>query len=147
MRQIGSCLPAESKGMDPLAAVELVKSLTDRAIAGEFEQVESADAPDTPALPGYLRREVDGRSIYTRPGAQRYCTQIQLSQEERLLNDAQAQTAPYLAPARAAELLGADPRQLEEALRSRAAAGRGADLARSGLRLDQAAALHRILTS
>ena len=147
MRQIGNCLPAEAKGPDPAAAVELLKALTDRAIAGEFEQVQSADAPDTPALPGYLRRELDGRSIYTRPGAQRYCTHIQLSREERLLNHAQAQTAPFLAPAHAAELLGAEPHDLEEALRSRAAAGRGADLARSGLRMDQAAALHRILTS
>jgi AAA domain/TrwC relaxase len=145
MRQIGVALPAEAKGLDPAAAVAMVESLTDRALAGEFEQVESVSSSEVPALPGHLRREVDGRSVYTRPGAQWYCTRVQLSLEERLLNQAQAQTAPCLGRETAASQLGAQLRELESALRSRAA--RSAEPTGSGLRMDQAAALHHILTS
>jgi hypothetical protein len=146
MRQIGIAIPAEAKGTDPGAAVRLVRDLTDRALASEFELVQRADAPEAPALPGYLRRETDGRSVYTRPGADRYCTQIQLSLEERLLASAGAQSAPFLDAERAAKELGAELAELDATLRSRAAAGRGG-LAGSGLRMDQAAALHQILTS
>ena len=52
--------------------------------------------PEFPATPEYLRRELDGRSVYTRPGSQRYATHVQLSLEERLLQAAQRESAPRL---------------------------------------------------
>jgi hypothetical protein len=147
MRQIGIAIPAEAKGADPAAAVDLITGLTDRALAGEFEQVQSVESPEAVPLPADLRRDIDGRSVYTRPGSQRFCTRVQLSLEERLLGHAEALCAPYLSRENSAQLLGADPDTLEAVLRSRDAAGRGAEVARCGLRLDQAAALHHILTS
>ena len=37
------------------------------------------EAPEWPPLPASLRRELDGRSVYTRPGITRYATAAQLS--------------------------------------------------------------------
>ena len=82
--------------MDPQAAVTLLHVLADRALAGEFEQVVSLEAPAWPPVPACLRRDLDGRSVYTRPGTQRYATRVQMSLEEQLLNQAQRQGAPRL---------------------------------------------------
>ena len=42
------------------------------------------DAPEWPPLPDYLRREdLDGRSVYTRPGTERFATGVQLTLEEQ----------------------------------------------------------------
>ena len=54
--------------MEPAAVVALLHDMTDRALAGEAEQVVCLDAPEWPPTPEYLRRELDGRSVYTRPG-------------------------------------------------------------------------------
>jgi hypothetical protein len=145
-RQLKLCMPAELAAMEPEAAVALVQELAGRAIAGEFEPVVSLDAPEWPVLPAYLRRELDGRSIYTRPGTQVYATRVQLTMEERLLQQAQALGAPTLNREQAAELLGADLGALESVLRERGASARSRGAA-SGLRMDQAAALHYVLTS
>jgi hypothetical protein len=44
MREIADSLPPEARTMDPAAAVALVHDMTDRAIAGEAEQVVCLDA-------------------------------------------------------------------------------------------------------
>ena len=145
MRQIGNALPASN--MEPEAAVALLAELTDQAIASEFGRVVAMEAPEWPALPDYLRREIDGRSVYTRPGIQRYATQAQLSMEDRLLDAARAGTAPHLTREQAARALGADMGALDARLRASAASPRDQALTGSGLRLDQAAALAYTLTS
>ncbi len=148
MKQVGLAMPPEARNLGPAGAVALVQELTDRALAGEFEPVAELTRPEFPATPDYLRRELDGRSVYTRPGAVRYATHVQLSLEERLLQAAQRETAPRLSREDAARLLGADPAALDAQLRERAAQARASgQLTRSGLRLDQAAALHYALTS
>ena len=69
-----------------------MNELTDRTLAGEFEPVQCLEAPELVALPDSLRRSLDGRSVYTRPGSVRYATRVQLSLEERLVANAQRQT-------------------------------------------------------
>jgi hypothetical protein len=93
-----------------------------------------------------LRRELDGRSVYTRPGVTRYATSAQLSLEDTLIAQARAQGAPRLPGELAARRLGADPALLEAQLRARADAARG-QVPQQGLRLDQAAAVWYVLTS
>jgi conjugative relaxase-like TrwC/TraI family protein len=145
MRHIGNAMP--SSDPDPHAAVARLNDLTDRALASKFEQVVPMDPPEWPALPADLRREIDGRSVYTRPGTPRYATRVQLSAEERLLVAARAEGAPHLTREQAARALGADADALDAALHTRAAHARLADVTGSGLRLDQAAALAYVLTS
>ena len=82
--------------MAPADAVALVDQLTDRAIAGEAGQVMSLDAPEYPQVPGYLRRELDGRSVYTRPGTTRYATSVQIAREKELLDATGKEGAPHL---------------------------------------------------
>ncbi len=146
MRQVKASVPAEQLGINPDAAVSLVNELTDRALEGEFEPVQCLEAPEIVALPDELRRSLDGRSIYTRPGSVRYATRVQLSLEERLVANAQAETAARLSRERAAELLGAEAASMEEQL-SACAVHAGAELTASGLRMDQAAAVFHALTS
>ena len=104
------------------------------------------EAPEWPPLPAYLRRELDGRSVYTRPGTARYATRVQLSLEERLLARRAAADAPHLsrdAGRRAARRRrGVLEAQLYERAQESAAHATGA-----GLRLDQGAALFHALTS
>jgi conjugative relaxase-like TrwC/TraI family protein len=145
MRELSACMPPEAHAMEPVAAVALLHDLTARALAGETEQVACLDAPEWPPLPDYLRRDLDGRSIYTRPGTERYATHLQLSREEQLLAAAQRQSAPSLTREESAQILGADADTLEGAGHARAQEGT-AQL-QSGLSLSQAAALHHALTS
>lgn len=145
-RQVKLCMPAQAASLDPDEAVAVVQDVTSRAIAGEFEPVVCPDGPEWPVLPDYLRRDLDGRSVYTRPGTQHYATRVQLSLEDKLLRDAQAETAPRLEREQAARLLGADLEVLDRALREKAAESRSGTTT-SGLRLDQAGALHYLLTS
>lgn len=79
------------------------------------------EAPRWPPLPGVLRRELDGRSVYTRPGTARYPTTAQLPAEEQLVAGAQAQHAPRLPRELAARRLGADAGKLEAQLHAFAA--------------------------
>ena len=64
-----------------------------------------------------LRRDLDGRSVFVRPGVSRYATEVQLSREEKLLERARQDGAPRLTRARVARLLRADPAQLDAQLR------------------------------
>ena len=109
MKQIGGgrC-PREARAMAPADAVALVQELTDRALPGEFEPVACLEARSGRRCRTTCAARLDGRSVYTRPGTQRYATRVQLSREERLLAHAQREGAPRLTREDAARLLGAD---------------------------------------
>jgi len=148
LKQLGLAMPPEARSADPPAAVALLQSLADRALAGEFEQVVCLEAPTWPPVPDCLRRDLDGRSVYARPGTQRYSTRVQLSVEEQLLAQAQRQGAPCLDRDVAAQYLGADADVLDAQLMARAQEARAnSQVTGSGLRMDQGAALHHVLTS
>ena len=146
LKQLALVLPAETRRMTPDAAVALLQRLADEALAGSVEQVVCLDAPEWPPLPDCLRRDLDGRSVYTRPGTTRYATRVQLALEEQLLQDAQRQGAPHLTRDWATALLGADAATLETQLHERAQESRTQHTG-AGLRLDQGAALYHALTS
>ena len=145
MREIADCLPPAAQRMSPAAAVALVEDMTDRAIVGEAEQVICLDAPEWPPTPDYLRSELDGRSVYTRPGTTRYATQVQLNREEQLLAAAGREAAPHLTAEQSAQLLGSSAEELAAAGRERAQEAT-AQLP-SGVRLGQGAAVNAALTS
>ncbi len=145
MREIATCLPAEARQMEPTAAVALLNDMTDRALAGEAEQVVCLDAPEWPPTPDYLRRELDGRTEYSRPGTSRYATQVQLTREEQLTARAGREAAPHLSREESARALGASAEELDAAGRARAQ--EATRRLPSGLRMDQAAAVHAALTS
>lgn len=147
MREVSKALPAESRAMDPADLVRLVHGVTDEALRGAYEQVVPLDAPEWPPLPDYLRRGLDGRSVYTRPGTEKYATQVQLSMEERLLAAARRNGAPCLRADEAARALGADAQALDAALRQGAQDAREGERTATGLRLDQGAAAYHLLTS
>jgi conjugative relaxase-like TrwC/TraI family protein len=148
MKQLSAVMPAQTRTLEPEAAVALLHEVTNRALAGEFEPVACLEAPVWPQLPAQLIREVDGRSVYTRPGTARYSTRAQLTLEERLVTQAQRATAPYLTREVCATQLGADADTLEAQLAEGAEAARDSGQATGcGLRLDQAAALQHLLTS
>jgi hypothetical protein len=148
VKRLALVMPPETRQMSPQAAQELLLGLAEEALSGRTGQVTCLDAPQWPTLPASLRRQLDGRSIYTRPGAARYATTAQLTLEDNLVAHAHAQArgAPRLTPEVAARHLGTDPGLLEAALRGRANDARG-HAAPRGLRLDQAAAVWHVLTS
>ena len=146
LKRLAPVLPVQTRAMSPEAAVALLHELADQALAGSVEQVICLEAPQWPPLPPYLRRQLDGRSVYTRPGTTRYATGVQLSLEEQLLAHAQQLIAPHLSRDQAAALLGADPAVLDALLYERASESRTAQ-AGAELRLDQSAALFHALTS
>ena len=146
IKQLALVMPAQTRQMPPGAAHTLLLGLADEALSGDIEHVVSLEAPQWPPLPDSLRRDLDGRSIYTRPGTERYATAAQLSAEERLVAQAQTQGAPHLPPELAAQRLGADAALLEAQLRERAHDARE-HVTQRGLRLDQAAAVYHVLTS
>ena len=132
--------------MSPEEAQELLFGLAEEALSGRSGEVVCLEAPEWPPLPASLRRDLDGRSVYSRPGVARYATAAQLSLEERLVAHAQAQAAPRVRGELAARRLGADLAQLRAALAGRAHDPREHHAPR-GLRLDQAAAAWHALTS
>jgi conjugative relaxase-like TrwC/TraI family protein len=147
IRCIGQHLPDRAVGRDQEHAWRYLERLTDRAIAGEAgEEVLRLDAPEWPRAADSLRR-ADGESIYRAHGSELYATRAQLSMEEQLLADAQAEAAPHLARELAARLLGADLAQLDAQLRACAGAHGADSVTQGGLRLDQATAAFLALTS
>src|SRR6266496_6494031 len=106
VRQLALVMPAQTRQMTPDAAQDLLVGLTDEALSGDIGDVVCLEAPEWPPLPDSLRRELDGRSINTRPGTTRYATATQLSTEEQLVAHAQTQGAPRLPPELAARYLG-----------------------------------------
>ena len=146
LKQLALVLPPATRRMSPEEAQELLLGLAEEALSGRSGEVVSLEAPEWPPLPASLRRELDGRSIYSRPGVARYATAAQLSMEERLVAHAQAHGAPRVPGELAASRLGADLAQLRAALADRAHIARE-QAAPRGLRLDQAAAAWHALTS
>jgi conjugative relaxase-like TrwC/TraI family protein len=144
IKHIGACLP--TTGLAPRDALVLLRGMTDDAVSGFNDDVVPLEVPEFPRLPDYLRRELDGRSVYKRPGTERYATHMQLSLEERLVHLAQRETAPALDRAQVAAELGANADALEAQLHSRAQDAQHGGTG-SGLRMDQAAALFEALTS
>jgi hypothetical protein len=146
LKQLALVMPADTRHLDPAAAQQLLLGLAEEALSGRAGDVVCVEAPQWPPLPASLRRDLDGRSVYTRPGVARYATTAQLSMESKLVAQAQAQTAPRLARGQGARRLGADATQLEAQLHERAEDARG-HATQTGLRLDQAAAVWHALTS
>jgi len=146
VKQLALAMPPEARQMNPQAAQELLVGLTEEALSGRTGQVVCLEAPEWPPLPASLHRQLDGRSIYTRPGAAQYATTAQLTLEEQLVAHAQARGAPRLAGEVAARRLGADLALLEAQLRGRPHDARE-HAAPRGLRLDQASAVWHVLTS
>src|SRR5215813_4447672 len=82
LKQLALVMPPETRHMDAEAVQELLLGLAEEALSGRAGEVVCLEAPQWPPLPGSLRRELDGRSVYTRPGVARYATAAQLSMEE-----------------------------------------------------------------
>ena len=146
LKQLALVMPTQTRQMTPGDTQTLLLGLADEALSGDIEEVISLEAPEWPPLPASLRRDLDGRSVYTRPGTTRYTTAAQLSAEERLVAQAQAQGAPHLARELAAQGLGADAALIEAQMRERAQDSHK-QVTQRGLRLDQAAAIYHVLTS
>jgi conjugative relaxase-like TrwC/TraI family protein len=146
LKHLALVMPPQTRQMIPEEAQELLVGLAAEALSGRSGEVVCLEAPEWPPLPASLRRQLDGRSIYTRPGVARYATAAQLSMEERLVAHAQTQGAPRLPGELAARRVGADPALLDAQLRGRAHGAR-ADPGPRGLRVDQAAAVWHVLTS
>jgi conjugative relaxase-like TrwC/TraI family protein len=146
LKQLALVLPPETRQMNPEEAQELLLGLAEEALSGRSGEVVCLEAPEWPPLPAALRRELDGRSIYSRPGVALYATAAQLSMEERLVAHAQTQGAPCLPGELAARRLGADPALIDAQLRGRACEARELSAPR-GLRMDQASAIWHALTS
>ena len=108
LRAIAMQLPDHARAADSVATLE---DLADRALAGEAGEEVVCLTPAWPPVPEGLTRESDGGSIYRPHGAEKYATASQLSAEERMVCQAQAQGAPKLDRAQAARLLGADARR------------------------------------
>ena len=146
LKQLALVMPPETRQMSPEEARELLFGLAEEAMSGRTAEVVCLEAPEWPPLPAPLRRELDGRSVYTRPGVTRYATAAQLSMEERLVAHAQSQGAPRLPGEVAARRLGANSAVLEAQLRGCTHDAHN-QAAPRGLRLDQTAAVWHVLTS
>jgi hypothetical protein len=146
VKQLALVMPAETRQMSSQAARELLLGLAEEALSGRTGEVVCLEAPGWPPLPAALRRQLDGCSVYTRPGVARYATAAQLCAEEQLVAHAQAHGAPRLPGDLVARRLGADTAILEAQLRNRTPDARE-HAAPGGLRLDQAAAVWHVLTS
>jgi hypothetical protein len=146
LKQLALVLPPQTRQMNPEEAQELLLGLADEALSGRTGQVVCLETPEWPPLPASLRRQLDGRSVYSRPGVARYATTAQLTLEEQLVAHAQAQGAARLSGDLVARRLGADPAVLEAELGGRAH-NACQQAAPRGLRLDQAAAVWHVLTS
>jgi len=144
MKALGWSMGPEFAHMDPDARQKLLLRLTERALSPDFG-VKCLEAPEWPPVPQSLRRELDGRSVYTAPGTERYATHGQLSMEDALVQRAQRHGAPCLGRGALAAQLGADADVLEAVLRE--PAQDAAQQTRAGLRLDQASMIYEALTS
>src|SRR5438067_1041379 len=131
-------------GITPDARQNLLMQMTEQALGVEHGVV-CLEAPEWPPVPRSLIRNLDSRSVYTRPGTTRYATHGQLALEERMCQQAQRLSAPALTREFCAAQLGADADTLDAQLCTRAQDA--TDLTQTGLRLDQAAMIYEALTS
>ena len=81
LKQLAFVLPPETRRMSPEEPQELLFGLAEEALSGRSGEVVCLEAPEWPPLPPSLRRELDGRSVNSRPGIARYATAAQLSME------------------------------------------------------------------
>ena len=119
MRSLAWSMGQEFCGMTPDARQDLLVALTEQALGVDYGVV-CLEAPEWPPVPRSLIRDLDGRSVYTRPGTTRYATRGQLDMEERMCQQAQRQGAPALTPQFCATQLGADANTLDAQLGARA---------------------------
>jgi hypothetical protein len=122
----------------------LQEQMTEQALSVDYG-VECLEAPEWPVVPRSLIRDLDGRSVYTRPGVTRYATRGQLAMEERMCQQAQRHGAPALSREFCAAQLGADADTLDAQLGAKAQDASA--LTQTGLRMDQAAMIYEGLTS
>jgi AAA domain/TrwC relaxase len=145
--ELADCLPASMAGMDPGDAQALALGMVDQIMVGEVEPVACLDAPEVVPSPEALRRDLDARSVFTRPGGTRYATEAHLGREARLVDRAAETGAPALERADAARMLGAGVGDLEARLREPAQAKASRAMRPSGLSAAQEAAVYHVLTS
>jgi AAA domain/TrwC relaxase len=143
MKVLGWSMGPQFAHLGPDTRQELLLELTDWALSPHFG-VRCLEAPEWPPVPQSLRRELDGRSVYTAPGTERYATRGQLSMEEALCQRAQRHGAPFIERQALAAQLGADADMLDAVLRE--PAQDAAQRTREGLRLDQASMIYEALT-
>ena len=144
MKNLAWAMGQDFAHLSPDAWHELLEQMTDQALGVEHG-VECLEAPEWPAVPRSLVRDLDGRSVYTRPGVTRYATRGQLSMEQRMCQQAQRTGAPALTREFCAAQLGADADTLDAQLGANAQDA--TELTHTGLRMDQAAMIYEGLTS
>jgi conjugative relaxase-like TrwC/TraI family protein len=144
MRHLAWMMGPEFDAMTPASREAMLHTLTDQALSVQ-QGVICLEAPEWPAPPPQLIRDLDGRSVFTRPGTTRYACKGQLGMEEKLCQQAQAQGAPALTLEFAAAQLGAEAEALDAILRERAQDA--TQVTQRGLRMDQAAMIYQALTS
>jgi len=144
MRSLAWSMGQEFCGMTPDARQDLLIALTEEALGVDFGVV-CLEAPEWPPVPRSLIRDLDGRSVYTRPGTTLHATRGQLDMEERVCQQAQRQGAPALTPQFCATQLGTDANTLDAQLGANAQDA--TQLTQTGLRMDQAAMIYEALTS
>jgi conjugative relaxase-like TrwC/TraI family protein len=144
MKNLAWAMGQDFAHLPPDVRQELLEQLTDQALGVEYG-VECLEAPEWPCVPRSLVRELDGRSVYTRPGVTRYATRSQLTMEQRMRQQAQRTGAPALTCEFCATQLGADADVLDAQLGARAQDAMA--LTPTGLRMDQAAMIYEGLTS
>jgi len=142
MRALSWSMGDRFSGMRGKERQALLVQLADGAIRGG--QVACLEAPEWPPAPQQLIRDLDGRSVFTRPGTTRYATRGQLSMEDRMVQQAQRTGAPRLTREFAAAQLGATARQFERVLCE--SAQTHTELTHTGLRFDQGAMIFHAMT-
>ena len=147
LKQLALVLPVQTRKMAPEAAVALLHQLADEALAGGVEEVVCLEAPEWPPLPGYLRRELDGRSVYTRPGHHPLCHQGAARHGGTAAAGGPAAKLPRAWPATRPHRCWAPTRTHSTRSCTSGRRNPAPQLAGSGLRLDQSAALYHALTS
>jgi hypothetical protein len=151
MKNLAWAMGQDFAHLDPDARQGLLVATAEQALSVDHGVV-CVEAPEWPPVPRSLVRELDGRSVFTRPGTTRYVTRGQLAMEERMCQQAQRTGAPALAREFCAAQLGADADTLDARLgaaaHSQVQDTRGAgEPTRTGLRMDQAAVIYEALTS
>ena len=157
-RMINRYLPDYLGGLPGDQVTGLLEELTSQALrpGGPGETV-LLTAPEMVPVPAAYRRG-DGLSLWRRHGAEIYTTRGQLDVETRLLRVAAQTGAPWVAPDRAAALLGADRARVEARLWGEhgrpgapgtldAPGGAEPALSDGGLSDDQVQAAYGVLTS
>ena len=144
MDQLARNMDPRAANLGPAATVQLLHDMTEEILAGKYQPVTSLDADEIVAVPAELRR-ADGKSVYQRHAGATYATTAQLTIEQQLLADAGMEREPLIERELAAQLLGSDAATLETQAQQRPDAGSDART-RTGLRFDQAAAMHAALT-